>query len=118
MCPPYFESMSAAVDEVIRLKFGPGGVYTDTDVFGKIFNQDFGARFLKEARPYSDDVISCARDVCEYIYRTHGRFPAHVDAIHVPGIWLQVHHPDLKYYERFFRHGSTEAHRNHDDHWH
>ena len=118
MCPPYYESMSAAVDEVIRLKFGPGGVYTDTDVFGKIFNQDFGARFLKEARPYSDDVISCARDVCEYIYRTHGRFPAHVDAIHVPGIWLQVHHPDLKYYERFFRHGSTEAHRNHDDHWH
>lgn len=118
MCPPYFQTMSDAVSEVIRLKFGPGGVYRDEATFAKIFNQDFGERFLREARAYSDDVINCTRDVCEYIYRTHGRFPAHCDAIYVPGVWVQVHHPDLEYYERFFRAGVTDTQRAHDQHWH
>ena len=64
------------------------------------------------------DVIACVRDICEYIYGTHGRFPAHCDAIHVPGIWLQVHHPEIEYYDRFFRTGLTEAHRLHAERWH
>lgn len=118
MCPPYYPSMTDAVTEVIRLKFGPDGVYNDTGTFTKIFKGDYGARFLKEAQSYSEDVIGCARDICEYIYHTHGRFPAHVDAIHVPGIWLQVHHPDIVYYDRFFEHGLTDAQRLHDQHWH
>lgn len=118
MCPPNYRTMSDAVAEVVRLKFGAGGVYNDQVTFAKIFNQDFGACFLREARAYSDDVIGCVRDVCEYIYRTHGRFPAHCDAIYVPGIWLQIHHPDLEYYDRFFRHGVTAAHRAHDQRWH
>ena len=118
MCPPYFQTMSDAVTEVIRLKFGPGGVYQDQATFKNIFNQDFGERFLREARAYSDDVIGCVRDVCEYLYRTHGRFPAHCDAIYVPGIWVQVHHPDLEYYGRFFQVGVTAAQRAHDQRWH
>jgi hypothetical protein len=118
MCPPYYPSMADAVSEVIRLKFGPDGVYNDTGRFAKIFKSDYGARFLREAQSYSEDVIGCVRDVCEYIYRTHGRFPAHVDAIHVPGIWLQVHHPDIVYYDRFFQNGLTDAQRLHDQHWH
>jgi hypothetical protein len=63
-------------------------------------------------------VIACARDICAYIHETHGRFPAHVDAIHVPGVWIQVHHPDQVYYDRFFRDGLTDAHRAHDALWH
>jgi hypothetical protein len=118
MCPPYYASMGDAVAEVIRLKFGPDGVYNDTATFSKIFKGDYGGRFLKEAQPYSEDVIGCVRDVCEYIYRTHGRFPAHVDAIYVPGIWIQVHHPDTMYYDRFFQQGLTDAQRLHDQHWH
>ena len=73
------------------------------------------ARYLAEASKYTDDVIACTRDICNYIYDTHGRFPAHVEAIHVPGVWLQVHHVEEGYYEQYFRNGLTDAHRSHDE---
>ncbi|MBV8526579.1 MAG: hypothetical protein JOY71_31455 [Acetobacteraceae bacterium] len=118
MCPPYYPSMSAAVDEVTAQKFGPGGVYRDEKTFARIYKGDYGKTYLREAAKYNDEVIQCARDICEYIHRTHGRFPAHVDAIYAPGVWIQVHHPDLDYYDQFFRNGLTDAHRCHARHWH
>jgi hypothetical protein len=117
-CPPFYPSMGAAVDDVVSHKFGREGVYHDKAKFARIYNEDFGDRYLNEAKEYGEDVIACVKDVCTYIYETHGRFPAHVDAIYVPGIWLQVHHPDTEYYDRYFRHGLTDVHRWHDQHWH
>jgi hypothetical protein len=118
MCPPNYPSMAAAVDAVIADKFGATGIYSDTAVFRRIYKDDFGSRYLEEASDYDDDVIACARDICTYIHRTHGRFPAHVEAIHVPGVWLQTHHVEEPYYDRFFRNGLTDAHRTHDRNWH
>jgi hypothetical protein len=117
-CPPNYESMSHAVDEIIKRKFEPGGIYEDRALFSTIYKGDFGDRYLAEAGEYDPRVIDCARDICEYVYSTHGRFPAHTDAIHVPGIWLQVHHPEIEYYDRFFRHGLASTHREHDQNWH
>jgi hypothetical protein len=117
-CPPYYATMKAAVDDVMAGKFGREGIYKDSVTFGKIYNANFGDTYLKEAHDYSSDVIDCATDICTYIYETHGRFPAHVDAIYVPGVWLQVHHPDIEFYDKYFRDGLTDAHRNHDYHWH
>ncbi|AQZ65854.1 unnamed protein product [[Actinomadura] parvosata subsp. kistnae] len=117
-CPPNFPSMEAAVDHVVRAKFGPGGIYTDEATFARIYKGDYGRRYLAEASAYEQEVIDCARDVCVYIHETHGRFPAHADAIHVPGIWLQTHHVETEYYERFFADGTTDAHRRHDARWH
>ncbi|MFE6165222.1 hypothetical protein ACFQ7F_40645 [Streptomyces sp. NPDC056486] len=116
-CPPAFASMSDAVDTVIREKFGPGGVYSDKDVFSRIYREDYGQRYLAEASEYEERVIDCARDICAYILRTHRRFPAHTDAIHVPGIWLQAHHVESEYYDKYFTQGLTPAHRRHQDLW-
>lgn len=116
-CPPYYDTMSAAVDAVIAEKFGPQGIYRDEATFGRIYKDDFGREYLREASDYSSNVIECCRDICTYIYKTHGRFPAHTDAIHVPGIWLQVHNVDIEYYDRFFQNGLTDAHRAHDKNW-
>jgi len=116
-CPPAHTSMSDAVDSVIRSKFGTGGIYTDKDVFTRIYKEDYGQRYLAEAGEYEERVIDCARDICEYVIRTHRRFPAHTDAIHVPGIWLQTHHVEREYYERFFVNGLTEVHRRHAELW-
>ncbi|MEO0979871.1 MAG: hypothetical protein AAFY24_21570, partial [Pseudomonadota bacterium] len=116
-CPPNFATMSDAVDAVLAKKFGSGGVYQDSETFKKIYKDDYGERYLSEAAEYNQDVINCARDVCDYIYDTHGRFPAHCEAIHVPGVWLQVHHVEIPYYEKFFKDGLTECHRNHDALW-
>ena len=117
-CPPYYDSMSEAVDAVVAAKFGPKGIYQDKATFDKIFRGSFGATYLKEASVYSQDVIDCARDICTYIHETHGRFPAHVDAIHAPGIWLQLHHVEQEYYDKFFANGLTPAHRDHERLWH
>jgi hypothetical protein len=118
MTPPNYDTMSDAVDAVIADKFGPHGIYKDEALFDRIYKGEFGAKYLHEASAYADDVIACARDICEYIYDTHGRFPAHVDAIHVPGVWLQAHHVETPYYERYFATGLTDAHRTHDATWH
>jgi hypothetical protein len=118
MCPPYYHSMSEAVDAVVAAKFGPQGIYRDRSVFGRIYKGDFGDRYLTEASDYAADVIECTRDICNYIYRTHGRFPAHCETIHVPGIWIQVHHVEEAYYERFFKSGLTAVHRDHQRDWH
>src|SRR5262249_59730038 len=83
-CPPYYDSMAEAVDAVVAAKFGPSGIYSDPATFEKIYRERFGETFLKEASAYSKDVIDCTRDICTYIYQTHGRFPAHVEAIHAP----------------------------------
>ncbi|MGV0853045.1 hypothetical protein [Mycolicibacterium phlei] len=117
-CPPNYPSMSDAVDAVVAEKFGPDGIYSDKALFARIFNRDFGDRYLAEGGKYAEDVVACTRDICDYIYNTHGRFPAHVEAIHVPGIWLQVHHVEQPYYEKFFREGLTDEHRAHDHAWH
>jgi hypothetical protein len=36
----------------------------------------------------------------------------------VPGVWIQIHHIDLNYYEQYFQNGITDAHRQHDNLWH
>ncbi|GAA3823096.1 hypothetical protein ACFS5L_09485 [Streptomyces phyllanthi] len=116
-CPPAYGSMSEAVDAVVRAKFGQGGTYADKDLFARIYKEDYGQRYLAEASEYEERVIDCARDVCEYVLRTHRRFPAHTDAIHVPGVWLQAHHVETEYYERHFVNGLTDAHRGHAEVW-
>ncbi|MEV0660518.1 hypothetical protein ACIBI3_00400 [Actinomadura luteofluorescens] len=117
-CPPNYPSMRKAVDAVVAAKFGPDGVYADKDLFARVYKGDYGHRYLAEASAYDQRVIDCARDVCTYIHDTHGRFPAHADAIYVPGIWLQTHHIEAEYYERFFRNGTTDAHARHSERWH
>lgn len=116
-CPPYYDSMKDAVDSTIAEKFGPQGIYHDTATFDAIYKGDFGSQYLNNAREYDPQVIDCARDICTYIHETHGRFPAHVDTIFVPGVWLQVHRVELQYYERFFRNGLTQRHRDHAANW-
>jgi len=116
-CPPYYDSMTDAVKDVIDAKFGPKGIYHDIAVFEKIYKDGFAETYLHDASDYSGQVIECAQDICNYIYKTHGRFPAHVDTIYVPGIWLQVHKVEVEYYDRFFRNGLTAAHRANDTDW-
>ncbi|WP_372727123.1 hypothetical protein, partial [Nocardioides sp.] len=118
MCPPNYPDMAAAVDAVVADKFGPHGIYADEALFARIYRGEFGAKYLAEAEEYGADVIACTRDICTYIHQTHGRFPAHTEAIHVPGVWLQAHHVEEGYYERFFERGLSQTHRAHDAVWH
>jgi hypothetical protein len=118
MCPPNYPSMAEAVRAVIADKFGPAGIYSDAALFRRIYKGEFGPQYLDQASDYAQDVIACAQDIATYVHETHHRFPAHVEAIHVPGVWLQAHHVERPYYDRFFRDGLTETHLDHDRTWH
>jgi hypothetical protein len=119
LCPPYYTDMAEAVNEVVEQKYRqPDGVYEDRAYFRSIFRGDGGDRYVSEVPHYDKRVIACVKDVCRYVHQTHGRFPAHVDAMYVPGVWLQAHHLDLDYYDTLFTTGPTPTHRQHQQLWH
>jgi hypothetical protein len=117
-CPPYYKNMSEAVDALLETKYGQGGIYQDPKYFDKIFKPGLASLYVEEVPHYSEEVIACAKDICNYIYETYGRFPAHVDAMFVPGVWVQAHHLDLEYYDKFYVEGYSETQANHQHNWH
>lgn len=110
--------MDEAVDAVLAEKFGPDGVYTNPSHFDGVYKPGVTEQFLSQVPRYSPEVVQCAKDICNYIWDTYGRFPAHVDAIYVPGVWIQTHHLDLNYYDKLFQQGYTETQANHQQLWH
>lgn len=103
LCPPYVASMNDAVDQLLDEKYGAAGVYGDLSVFKRPYvSQDLAQDYLQSASHYSDQAVAYAKQICSYIFDTYGRFPAHCDAFHVPGVWLQVSHLELEYYQKFY----------------
>ena len=103
LCPPYVKSMDEAVERVLEAKYGDKGAYGDLSVFGKSYRDPRFARdYTAQATHYSPQAIAYAKEICNYIADTYGRFPAHVDAFYTPGVWLQFSHLELEYYEKFF----------------
>jgi len=115
-CPPYFDDMNAAVDEVIDMKFGPGGILTPQHE-GVTPYLDWEA-YLEGIGHFKDETIECVKAFCNYVYETYGRFPVYFDTMTIP-MWLQVHHLDMEFYDKFFPpEVITEAQRNHMAEWH
>ena len=117
-CPPYYKSMDDAIDALLAHKYGKDGLYTNPTYFEQVFNPGMAEKFVKEVPHYSDEVVACTKAVCNYIFETYDRFPAHVDAMFVPGVWVQAHHVDLKYYEQFYQHGCSLTQKRHHELWH
>ena len=116
-CPPHYRTMADAVDAVIDLKYGPAGLYKDPKNYRSVFKDGKAATFLEEVPHYTPDVIACAKDVCTYIYETYGRFPAHCDAMHAPGVCVQAHVTDLGFYDSMYTSGYTASQAMHEQNW-
>jgi hypothetical protein len=102
-CPPYVKSMNDVVDKVLEDKFGSQGMYRPDELFKLQYRSAGSAgEFVRAAQSYSKESIQYVKDICNYIYDTYGRFPAHVNAFHTPGLWLQIHHVELEYYDKYF----------------
>ena len=118
LCPPYVKSMNDAVDQVYEDKFGARGCYGDEQVFNTPYRSSgSGDAFLRTAERPTKETIQYVKDVCNYIYDTYGRFPAHVNSFHVPGVWLQVSHLELEYYDKFFDRSLYHWQAKHGDIW-
>lgn len=113
-CPPYYPNMDAAVDALLtpllhkNAPLAPGYVpYLMPDV-----------EHYSSTVKISDKGIACTKAICNYIYETYGRFPGSLDAMHL--MWfMQAHHLDTEYYDRFFRLGAYgQTHASHLSTWH
>jgi hypothetical protein len=104
LCPPYVNSMNDAVDVFLSEKYGPTGMYGDAATFAAPYkNADDATTYLKAQVPFSRLAVEYCKEICTYVFEKYGRFPAHVDAFYVPGIWLQVSHLEMEYYDKFFK---------------
>ena len=102
LCPPYVNDMDAAVDQVLEEKFGPGGTYQDAEVFAQSYKDKATAEtYMKHAGHPPAEAIEYTKEICRYLVDTYGRFPAHTDAFHLPGIWVQFSHLEIEYYEQY-----------------
>jgi len=120
LCPPYVASMDEAVDRVIEMKYGAtGGSYGEKDVFSRQYRNPADAnKYLDKATHFHKDQVAYVKEICNYIYDTYGRFPAHVDAFYSPGMWLQFSHLEMEYYDRFFDPAQYKRQAAHDQTWH
>ncbi len=116
-CPPYFKDMSAAVDAVVTEKFGSNGLYAqDSDKAAPFLNR---SEFVAGVPVYSDKLVQCVKDICTYIYETYGRFPSHLPTMELSPYWVQAHHLDLDFYDKFYQAGAyTETQAQHYELWH
>jgi hypothetical protein len=117
-CPPYFASMDAAVDAVLTPLLGTSGTseaargrYPAPHLLTEAEHRDGAVAITAEG-------IACTKAVCNYIHEVYGRFPGGIDAMHL--MWfMQVHHLDTDFYDKFFRPGAYGAtHAGHMPTWH
>jgi hypothetical protein len=119
LCPPYVKSMDEAVDIVLEEKYGKNGIFADPTLLARAYcNRADAETFLRLENRHPPQAIRYAKDICNYIYETYGRFPAHIDAFYTPGFWVQFHHLELEYYQQFFDPYLWRNQAPHDALWH
>jgi hypothetical protein len=118
-CPPYYPSMDAAVDAVlmpVSRKHADSAVPPRST--GPVPYLMSDAEHRDGAFEITEEGIACTKAICNYIHETYGRFPGGIDAMHL--MWfMQVHHLDTDFYDRFFRPGAYgPMHAAHTATWH
>jgi len=118
LCPPYYASMDDAIDQFLNEKYGAGGLYSNLNVFKQPYlSESIAQSYLQNASHYTSQAVAYAKQICGYIFDTYGRFPAHCDAFHVPGIWLQFSHLELEYYEKYYKPAQFTTQSQHAAMW-
>jgi hypothetical protein len=113
-CPPHHADMAAAVEAFATRKFGPGGPFNAgtpgawTDSPG----------FRRSATVHDEHFKECIAVQAQYVLDTFGKFPGTVPTLFILN-YVQAHHLDLEFYDRFFAPGSyLRTHTEHMERWH
>ncbi|MDH5253080.1 MAG: hypothetical protein OEW25_07120 [Nitrospira sp.] len=114
-CPPFVSSVEDAVLSLVESKFGVRGLYTN--LTNRPWQSPEGPSQPPIA-PHEQRTIEAVIQFCNYVYRTYGRFPAHVDAFKTV-LAFQAHHLDMGFYDKFYPTESMpQTHRDHFTAWH
>ena len=112
-CPPHFKDMRAAVEAVVKRKFGSGGPF-NTKTEGPYKES---AAIRGSAAPIGEEFVDCVTTMAQYIHDKFGRFPATVPAIFTM-MYLQAHQLDTGFYDEHFTSGAyLKTHAEHDRNW-
>jgi hypothetical protein len=113
-CPPHFGDMSAATTALVDRKFGSGGPF-NADTPGA-WTDSSGVR--ASAERHSEDFQELVALQAQYVLDTFGKFPGTVPSV-FSLMFLQAHHLDLDFYDRFFRDNAyLGTHAEHMRRWH
>ena len=113
-CPPHYPDMRAAVEALVRRKFGPGGPF-HPDTPGPWRES---SRVRRSAQPHSEEFRACVALMAQYIYDRFGKYPGTVPTIFCL-TYLQAHHLDLEFYDHHFQPGAyLQTHATHMARWH
>lgn len=113
-CPPHYPDMKAAVEAVIKRKFGSGGPF-NSKTPGPWKNSE---KVRSAAEVHNETFIECVALQAQYVFDTFGKFPGTVPSIFVL-TYLQAHHLDLEFYDKFYSPGSyLKTHASHMERWH
>ena len=116
--PPYYKDTDAAIDAILAEKYGPSGLYSKAGTAAPSMKPEFESAFIRESPHVEPEIVEVVRAICRYIWKTYRRFPAHCHAIDSAGIWMQCHHIDPAFYDRFFREAYSPTQAAHAAAWH
>jgi hypothetical protein len=103
--------MRAAVDAFMEVKWSQ---YADQ--VPKAYKQP--DRIVSQIVRPDDETVELVKDYCEYVYETHGRFPAYVDPMY-QRLTCQAQHVDPDFYAEHYPPGAlTPQHLEHFNRWH
>jgi len=113
-CPPHHADMGAAMEELCRRKFGPGGPF-HPDTPGPWIDS---RKVRSAAQVHDESFRECVALQAQYILDTFGKFPGTVPSILVL-TYLQAHHLDMEFYDTFYKKGAyLQTHAKHMARWH
>jgi hypothetical protein len=109
-CPPYYSSMSAAVQAVVERKFGVNGIFRGHPA-GTAWASN--GEVTRQVSPLSDKAIAATTAYCEYLWNRYGRFPVYLTPYRTV-LGFQACHLDVEFYDRFYR-AEALASTQHED---
>jgi hypothetical protein len=113
-CPPHHPDMAAAVEAFAERKFGPGGPFNPATPGA--WTDSPGVR--GSAQVHDQAFKACVALQAQYVLDTFGKFPGTVPTLFIMN-YLQAHHLDLEFYDRFFKPGAyLPSHAEHIARWH
>jgi hypothetical protein len=116
--PPYYKDTDAAIDAILAEKYGPSGLYSKAGTAAPSMKPSSKRR--SSASPRTSSRRSSKS--CVPSAGTSGKPTGGFRHIATPsiqaGIWMQCHHIDPAFYDRFFREAYSPTQAAHAAAWH